>query len=219
MKKTKLLALASLLLVAGLVGCGSKESSSSVEPSESTSQAAPTTQEATTSQAAPTTEQTQPTSQAAPTSQAPAAEKGFVDFKAFTDIFASGDKGDADLGIFHVTNGQSSTSSGKTYKGAGSKDGYSFTGAAQLGKKGSATNKCVTFTLTSDATVEVYATRGSKGIVTGNLTVTKDGAAFGSALVFEETIGMNSFTATAGNYALYVADDVSSINIFGIAVL
>ncbi len=228
MKKTKFIALASLLLV-GLVACGgdtqpSESQTPASETPTSQSSEAPASQtpasEAPASQtpASQTPASEAPTSQA-PTSQAPATEKGFVDFVEFTKVVTPDSEGSATLGIFTVTKGKSKTSNGKTYKGTGSKAGYQFLGSAQLGKSGTATNKCITFTLTEAAKVEVYGTAGSKDITSGNLTVEKDGAAIaGSPLVFMKDITMCEFEAQPGNYSMYVADAVSSINVFGIVI-
>ncbi len=226
MKKTKFIALASLLLV-GLVACGgdtqpseSQTPASSQTPTSQSSEAPASQTPASEAPASQSSEAPASQSSEAPTSQAPATEKGFADFVEFTNAVAKDQEATQTIGIFTVTRGKSKPSNGKTFKGTGSKSGYKFMGSAQLGKKGTSTDKCITFTLSSPATVEVYGTRGTTGMASGNLTVEKDGAAIAeSPLVFMETITMCKFEAQPGNYSMYVADDVSSINVFGIAVL
>lgn len=94
MKKTKLLALASVLLVAGLVSCGGKKDSSSAPAtSDAATTVNPTSEKPATSETATTSEAPAPTTSQTTTSEAPAptTSNATVDYETTPSVAFSAD--------------------------------------------------------------------------------------------------------------------------------
>ncbi len=144
---------------------------------------------------------------------------------AFFDFSTLGlAKGDAVNGLYNnnfynIIAGVYTTSTAGIAALDGSQQGHSFTGAVQLGKKGSFSNKSIQFTVTGACTIEVYATRGSSTVASGNLSLVNQAGQTVATLQPTADLNVQVFQiTTAGTYALCALDDVSSINVWGIAV-
>ena len=214
MKKLAIL-IATLLIVCLMAcACGTVEENSSAPDSSETSVA---TSEAPKSEApkseAPKSEA--PTSQAPSTPSTPSAGGSTVKFDTIVANTTNSKGADAFTGEFNgltITAADVKVSSGKAAK-SGSLNGTTFTGNyLQLGKNGSATNKCISFTASQTGTVEIYANCGSTGVEAGVLY-------FGSESVSNvknSQLDAFTFSVTAGTtYTLY-AGAAGSINVFAI---
>lgn len=214
MKKLAIL-IATLLIVCLMAcACGTVEENSSAPDSSETSVA---TSEAPKSEApkseAPTSQA--PTSEAPSTPSTPSAGGSTVKFDTIVANTTNSKGADAFTGEFNgltITAADVKVSSGKTAK-SGSLNGTVFTGNyLQLGKNGSATNKCISFTASQTGTVEIYANCGSSGVEAGVLY-------FGSesvSTVKNSQLDAFTFNVTAGTtYTLY-AGAAGSINVFAI---
>ena len=209
MKKLAIL-IATLLIVCLMAcACGTVEENSSAPDSSETSVA---TSEAPKSEA-PKSEA--PTSQAPSTPSTPSAGGSTVKFDTIVANTTNSKGADAFTGEFNgltITAADVKVSSGKAAK-SGSLNGTTFTGNyLQLGKNGSATNKCISFTASQTGTVEIYANCGSTGVEAGVLY-------FGSESVSNvknSQLDAFTFSVTAGTtYTLY-AGAAGSINVFAI---
>ena len=219
MKKLAIL-IATLLIVCLMAcACGTVEETSTPDSTPESTQTQTSTpaseapkSEAPTSQA-PTSQA--PTSQAPSTPSTPSAGGSTVKFDTIVANTTNSKGADAFTGEFNgltITAADVKVSSGKTAK-SGSLNGTVFTGNyLQLGKNGSATNKCISFTASQTGTVEIYANCGSSGVEAGVLY-------FGSesvSTVKNSQLDAFTFSVTAGTtYTLY-AGAAGSINVFAI---
>ena len=210
MKKLAIL-IATLLIVCLMAcACGTVEETSTPDSTSESTQTQ--TSEAPKSEA-PKSEA--PTSQAPSTPSTPSAGGSTVKFDTIVANTTNSKGADAFTGEFNgltITAADVKVSSGKAAK-SGSLNGTTFTGNyLQLGKNGSATNKCISFTASQTGTVEIYANCGSSGVEAGVLY-------FGSESVSNvknSQLDAFTFNVTAGTtYTLY-AGAAGSINVFAI---
>ncbi len=110
------------------------------------------------------------------------------------------------------------TSSGKTARD-GSAKGYVFTVGLQLGKNGSFDNKSLILTTTGYQQVEIYATRSSSGVISGELFVIDSLGYLVDSVTVTEQVNCNTITIpSSGTYAL-VATMESSITVWGVSFI
>lgn len=213
--------IATLLIVCLMAcACGTTPAESAApSSSEAASTQAPASQ-APTSQApasqAPASQA--PTSQA-PTSVAPAPGAGAVwqDFSALGVAQGKGTEFSAVEGIFTITRGKAQTSSGKTVK-EGTKSGTSFTGGVQLGKNGTATDKCITFVMPEGCTsIEVYANCGSSSLTSCGFYVDVNGVPTASTAPYASIAALPFSVAAGSTVTIYSGSD-GSLNVWGILV-
>ncbi|MBQ2716999.1 MAG: hypothetical protein IJF75_00165 [Clostridia bacterium] len=214
MKKLAIL-IATLLIVCLMAcACGTVEETSTPDSTSESTQ----TQTSTPTSEAPKSEAPKseaPTSQAPSTPSTPSAGGSTVKFDTIVANTTNSKGADAFTGEFNgltITAADVKVSSGKPAK-SGSLNGTVFTGNyLQLGKNGSATNKCISFTASQTGTVEIYANCGSTGVEAGVLY-------FGSESVSNvknSQLDAFTFSVTAGTtYTLY-AGAAGSINVFAI---
>lgn len=220
--------IATLLIVCLMAcACGTTPAESAApSSSEAASTQAPASQ-APTSQApasqAPASQA--PASQApasqAPTSVTPAPNPGagavWQDFSALGVAQGKGTEFSAVEGIFTITRGKAQTSSGKTVK-EGTKAGTSFTGGVQLGKNGTATDKCITFVMPEGCTsIEVYANCGSSSLTSCGFYVDVNGVPTASTAPYASIAALPFSVAAGSTVTIYSGAD-GSLNVWGILV-
>ncbi len=156
-------------------------------------------------------------SQTPTTPNTPSAGAVWQDFSALANAQGKGTEFTGTEGIFTITRGKATTSSGKTVK-EGSKAETSFTGGIQLGKNGSATDKCISFTVPAGCTtVEIYANCGSTGVTAGGYTAQVNGTA--NALSCPNAnIVCNTVAVSGGQTVILFGGADGSINIWGIYI-
>ncbi len=139
------------------------------------------------------------------------------DFSALANAEGHGIEFTAVDGIFTITRGKGTVNKGKTVD-HGSKAGTTFTGAVQLGKNGSATDKCISFVVPEGyTTLEIYATCGSSGVITTTYTVVVGG--INNELSCSNlSIGCNTISVSGGQQVTIYAGSDSSINVWGICI-
>ena len=98
-----------------------------------------------------------------------------------------------------------------------------FTAYKQIGKRTTPANdgvKCISFTTTGAATVEVYATRGSSGVPSGDLVLVDSSNAVVVTVNPVETLDLYTIAVpAAGSYALTCGSQTSSINVFALRLV
>lgn len=149
------------------------------------------------------------------TPNTPAGQEVWQDFSSVASK-GKGTEFSEQIGIFNIVRGKVATSGGKTVK-EGTKTGTSFTGAVQLGKNGSATDKCITFTVPEGlTTLELYVYSASSD-VDGDFNVSVNGTVTAYPCS-NANITCVTITVKGGDaIALYGGAAVST-NIWGILV-
>ena len=214
--------IATLLIVCLMAcACGTTPAESAApSSSEAASTQAPASQAPTSQAPASQAPASQAPASQAPTSVTPAPNPGaetWMDFSALATSYGKGTEFSCVEGIFTITRGKGTTSSGKTVK-EGTKAGTSFTGGVQLGKNGTATDKCIAFTVPAGCTsIEVYANCGSTGVTAGGYTVQVNGTA--NALTCPNAnIACGTVTVAGGDSVVIFGGADGSINVWGILV-
>lgn len=151
-------------------------------------------------------------------SSTPAPVGGAVwqDFSAIANAQGKGTEFSAVEGIFTITRGKASTSSGKTVK-EGTKAGTSFTGGVQVGKNGTAADKSIAFTVPAGCTtVEVYVNSASTG-VDGDFYVSVNGVPSTYPCTNASITAVTISVSAGAQVAVYGSASVST-NVWGILV-
>ncbi|MGN0819314.1 MAG: leucine-rich repeat protein [Christensenellaceae bacterium] len=136
------------------------------------------------------------------------------DFSYIANAFGKGTEFSAVEGIFTITNGKAYTSAGRTVK-EGTKAGTIFTGSVQVTKNGSATDKCITFTVPEAyTTIELYINGASAGI-DGEFYVSVNGVPTSYPCVNSNVTAVTVSVSAGAQVAIY-GGSVVSTNVWGI---
>ncbi len=139
------------------------------------------------------------------------------DFSIISFDYPKGTEINDTVGIFNIIRCKSNTSAGKTVT-EGSRSDTTFTGAVQLPKNGSNTDKCISFIVPYECGIlEIYANCGTTGIVSASLFVEINGNS-NSLTCPNANIVCNTIEVTGGQEVILYAGANGTINVWGIAI-